>query len=281
MAFQLTYDPSLDADAVAEAEERDAENLATGELIEEASSGKFAGKFDSQEALEKGYLELERKLSSRNNQEPTEEEGEEEPTDDEDAVEEEEVTDEEFDADPTVVAVRAASEEFYANGGQISQETYEALSEIPSQQLLDTYLALQSLQGEQPQAAEAEEYDAPDLNQSEVDQVQGEVGGKEAYSALLNWAADNLPEEQLEAYNEIVDTGSLHAIKLSLRAIAADYQAANGYEGQMVTGKPAKSTTGFRSQAELVAAQRDPRYDNDPAYRQDVFEKLERSNIQF
>jgi len=37
----------------------------------------------------------------------------------------------------------------------------------------------------------------------------------------------------------------------------------------------------FRSQAEVVRAMADPRYDNDPAYRNDVFEKLERSNIQF
>ena len=50
----------------------------------------------------------------------------------------------------------------------------------------------------------------------------------------------------------------------------------------MLTGKPAVDrVNGFRSQAELVAAQADPRYDNDPAYRQDVYAKLERSNLQF
>ena len=51
----------------------------------------------------------------------------------------------------------------------------------------------------------------------------------------------------------------------------------------LLTGKGAPSTDGnvFRSQAEVVAAMGDPRYDADPAYRQDVFEKLERSNIQF
>ena len=50
----------------------------------------------------------------------------------------------------------------------------------------------------------------------------------------------------------------------------------------MLTGKPAKSGSDvFRSQAEVVAAMDDPRYDKDPAYRQDVFNKLERSNLQF
>ena len=50
----------------------------------------------------------------------------------------------------------------------------------------------------------------------------------------------------------------------------------------MLTGKPAKSDGDqFRSQAEVVRAMSDPRYEKDPAYRQDVYDKLERSNVQF
>ena len=50
----------------------------------------------------------------------------------------------------------------------------------------------------------------------------------------------------------------------------------------MLTGKAAAETPDvFRSQAEVVQAMSDPRYDNDPAYRNDVFEKLGRSNVQF
>ena len=51
----------------------------------------------------------------------------------------------------------------------------------------------------------------------------------------------------------------------------------------MVTGKaPVNTKDVYRSQAELVRAMSDPRYDNDPAYRQDVMQKLEQSdNLQF
>ena len=51
----------------------------------------------------------------------------------------------------------------------------------------------------------------------------------------------------------------------------------------MVTGKTAPPQSGdvFRSQAELVEAMNDRRYDSDPAYRQDVIEKLERSGLEF
>jgi len=54
-----------------------------------------------------------------------------------------------------------------------------------------------------------------------------------------------------------------------------------GSEGEMIQGKAASPVDGFRSQAEVVRAMSDPRYDSDPAYRQDVFEKLERSQVKF
>jgi hypothetical protein len=60
------------------------------------------------------------------------------------------------------------------------------------------------------------------------------------------------------------------------------YNEANGYEGRMLQGKaPSSSGEVFRSQAELVAAMGDPRYENDPAYRQDVISKLDNSDLNF
>ena len=50
----------------------------------------------------------------------------------------------------------------------------------------------------------------------------------------------------------------------------------------MLSGKsPKTSEDTFRSQAELVKAMSDPRYEDDPAYRQDLIEKLDRSDVQF
>jgi hypothetical protein len=64
--------------------------------------------------------------------------------------------------------------------------------------------------------------------------------------------------------------------------LKSEYNNANGVEGKMVTGKAAPNKGDvFRSQAELVRAMNDPRYDNDPAYRQDVIEKLDRSDLEF
>jgi hypothetical protein len=50
----------------------------------------------------------------------------------------------------------------------------------------------------------------------------------------------------------------------------------------MLQGKPANSRGEvYRSQAELVAAMGDPRYDTDPAYRADVIQKLDQSDLTF
>ena len=69
---------------------------------------------------------------------------------------------------------------------------------------------------------------------------------------------------------------------MGLTALQAKYNEANGYEGRMLQGKqPATSGQVFRSQAELVAAMGDPRYENDPAYRQDVIQRLDNSDINF
>jgi hypothetical protein len=50
----------------------------------------------------------------------------------------------------------------------------------------------------------------------------------------------------------------------------------------MVQGRaPKQSSDQFRSQQEVVQAMGDPRYESDPAYRKDIMDKLERSNVNF
>ena len=67
-----------------------------------------------------------------------------------------------------------------------------------------------------------------------------------------------------------------------MSGLKAQFENANGYEGRMLSGKaPNNSGDVFRSQAEVVRAMSDPRYDDDPAYRQDLIAKLDRSDVQF
>jgi hypothetical protein len=68
---------------------------------------------------------------------------------------------------------------------------------------------------------------------------------------------------------------------LALAGLQARYTDANGYEGKMIQGKAAAPADTFKSQAEVVRAMSDPRYDKDPGYRDDIMQKLARSNLKF
>ena len=82
-----------------------------------------------------------------------------------------------------------------------------------------------------------------------------------------------MPREYVDAFNDLVESGNLQMVQLAVAGLQSEFVANNGYEGEMLTGRAAQQQVdAFRSQAEVVAAMQDPRYDNDPAYRQDVFQ---------
>ena len=137
------------------------------------------------------------------------------------------------------------------------------------------------VQGQLPQASQ--EAEVADISTAVVNEVKNAAGGETAYNNMVQWAGENLPTTSIEAFDSIINSGSVEAIKLAVSGLKAQYENSNGYEGTMLTGKaPTNTKDVCRSQAELVAAMSDRRYDNDPAYRQDVIAKLERSdNLEF
>ena len=69
---------------------------------------------------------------------------------------------------------------------------------------------------------------------------------------------------------------------MAVESMAKRYTEANGQDGNMIQGRSAKMTDSYRSQAEMIRDMNDPRYDSDPAYRNDVMTKLANSpNLQF
>ena len=149
---------------------------------------------------------------------------------------------------------------------------------MSSQDLVSAYMEMQSIASKaEPQATEA-----PDLTDAQINTIKNSAGGEEQYSQLIGWAEQNLPRNTVEAFDNLCDTGDVEAIQLAVNGLKAQYENANGYEGRMLSGKaPQSSGDVFRSQAEVVEAMSNPKYDRDPAYRQDILEKLDRSNIQF
>ena len=95
---------------------------------------------------------------------------------------------------------------------------------------------------------------------------------------MLEWARENLSEEQINDFNAVTGTGNVAAIKFAVDSLANRWKSDVGYEAPLVTGKRATSKpSGYRSHAELARDIADPRYNSDPAFRKDVEDKLARS----
>jgi len=235
--------PELNAD--------EQESLAIGEQMQAADDQLLAGKYKSVQDLEKGYLEAQKMLGDR-------------------SAEQETLEEEPAEYSPTDYLNAAASE--YGEKGELSEETMNQLTAMSSEELIAAYINTQANQTSQPSQG-------VELNDRQVQSIKQSVGGEEQYDALVGWAGENLDSSSIDAFDSLVESGNAKAIELAVAGLYSMYEAQNGSDGQMITGKaPATSGDRFRSQAEVVAAMSDARYDNDPAYRQEIIEKLERSD---
>jgi len=135
---------------------------------------------------------------------------------------------------------------------------------------------------QEPEEEVTEEPDADQLTEAQANQLFEMVGGEKAYKSMIQWAGQNLSQEEIQMYDNVMASGNASSIYFAVQALANKYGDATGSDGQLLTGKgTANQTQGFRSQQELVQAMSDPRYDRDPAYRQEVMQKLENSDVQF
>ena len=259
MTEKLTYDPTPADAPEFSADEQN--SLEVAEKLGQQESELYAGKFENAQELENAYLELQKKLGSNDNEV-------EDTTLDEDEVEYDEAT------VAGIELITEASDEYYANEGQVSAETMQKFQEMSSSDLVNAYMAIQENNPNQGGYS-------PDLTDAEMNSVYNSAGGEAEYNRLTAWASDNIPESKLDAFNDIIDRGNATAIQIAVAGLRSEYEAQEGYEGRMLQDRAAAPTSGFRSQAEVVQAMSDPRYDSDPAYRQDVYDKLERSNVQF
>jgi len=291
MTEKLTYDPTpADAPELSEDEQN---SLEVADKLQQEEAELLAGKFKNAEDLENAYLELQKKLGSDESQSQPDEEDKPETTTTEDKAE-----DNTYNKDGTVnyetvnnqygdklgalfqengVDPWEISKHFHENKGEITDDMYKTLENTGlSRSAIDSYLAGRAAESGYTTSETA------DLTDSEITKIQTSVGGEAQYNKMIGWATENLEPTTLEAFNSLVGNGDFNTVQLAVDGLKAQYETAEGYEGKMLTGKPAKvSGDVFRSQSEVVQAMSDLRYDRDPAYRQDVFDKLERSNLQF
>ena len=113
--------------------------------------------------------------------------------------------------------------------------------------------------------------------------VLRQVGGEKQYQRLATWAANNLEEGRLEAFNVALAQGSEPVILSLLKGLQYDFMMSNGYEPRLSGGRaPSNEVKGFSSEAQVVEAMNDPRYSGpnpDPAYIKEVERRIAVSNV--
>ena len=240
----LTYQPDPTQPEFS-AEELD--SLQVGEQMQQEEAQLLAGKYQSAEELEKAYVELQQRFSSGERGEPEEE-----------PQEQEEVVDPETDLMETLW--NEAQEEW-------TEDTLTKLRDSDPVDIAQAYLEYR------------QDNQSRQLTDDEAGSLYAMVGGEEEYGNMLQWASSNLDQQQIDLYDSVMQKGDPAACYWAVQALAFRMAETEGWTPQdFLSGSaPVNRAEGFRSQAEVVEAMSDPRYDRDPAYRQDIMNKLERS----
>lgn len=99
------------------------------------------------------------------------------------------------------------------------------------------------------------------------------AGGEESWQQLSQWAIQNMPENEVNSYNEMLGGNDW---KVAIDAIKARRVASTG-EPSLVNGSGISGNTssGYRSKAEMKVDMSNPKYTADPAFRQEVMRKMQ------
>ena len=155
MTETLSYDPTPADQPEFSADEQN--SLEVAEKLGQQESALYAGKFENAEELENAYLNLQKKLGGGDDDT------------DEAYLNEDEYYDEGTSAG--IELIQGASDEYWANEGQLSDETMEEFKNMSSNDLVNAYIAIQE---NNPNAQGGY---SPDLTDAEMNQVYNSAGG--------------------------------------------------------------------------------------------------------
>ena len=241
----------------------------------------LAGKYRSVEDLEKAYKELQTKLSRGQSTAPEAEDND--AADDQDDGDDEEQDDKpagdarEIYGDLIGGKLDDAGINFqdmnvrWQQTGTLESGDYDQLAEAGfNRDMVDAYLSGLQYKATQDTA----------LSVKEVASIKESLGGEAEYRKMIEWAGENLAPEEVEGFNQIINSQPMAAVKMAVTGLHARYSAVEGREPKLIGGRASKgSSDKFESTAQLVEAMSDPRYSKDPAYQRKIQEKLGRSSI--
>ncbi len=145
MAETLTMEPNVEKTSIDNLSAEEQDSLQVGEQMQEAQDNLLAGKYKNAEELEKGYLELQQKLNTK-----------------EESVQEEQAEEEKAEVQSTILD--QLWDEATSESGEYSQETLDELNNMKVEELAQMHLEYRnSVQNQQPQSRDFSEADIKEL----------------------------------------------------------------------------------------------------------------------
>ena len=215
-------------------------------------------KFESPEDMARAYHELERKLSSNSESVTDSDEGTPPPQTPQLQVEEARKTlsDQGLDYD------KYYNE--YLENNTLSEESYKELNEKGmSTEMVNSWI---------------------DGQQAISDQLQNiafnSVGGSEQYQTLIDWAGKSLAQNEIDSFNRALESSNPDDSLFAIKSLNARYQMEQGSSPNLLQGSTGGSSAeAFTSLAQMSEAMKDPKYQTDSSFREEVTRKLESSNL--
>ena len=223
------------------------------------------GGYDNQ-ALAKSYAELQKMLGKKSGDsaEQSDEPKHLNTTGEETPAETPEVSEEQNEVAQSVVEQAgvdvAKMQQTYAETGDISADDREKIAKVLKDsfglgpEAIDLYMGAQKA--------------AQEKNTNEV--LEG-IGGVERYNQAISWAEQNYTEGEIDSLVAALGSPDINIVKFAVDSLNSRYTAAEGAApGTKLSGKgqPEPDIKPYTSKQEMAAVTQDPRYMNDPAFRE-------------
>jgi len=223
----------------------------------------LAGKYKTQEELIKGYLELQKKLSSGENKQENNEIIEEKENN------EEIIEEEEKEENTDKIDFEKYTKELQTNEGKLSDDSYNELEKLGfTKEIVDEYVRGQQL---------IQEKSINEYNNT----ITTDIGGEENYNKMIEWASENLNESESNTFNKILDSGDLDVTKFAINNLynrfSNETKVIETKEPKLINGNTNNVNSqdkGFKSKQEYALAMTDKRYNRDAVYTKQVREKM-------
>lgn len=229
------------------------------ELVEDAVDRPewLPEKFESAEAMAKAYSELESKMGgSTSEDEDSEYEYEYEESEESESVESSGIS---------VEAMEEFSNEFYETG-DLSEES---LGRIESEFNIPQDIARAYVEGQKALVEQARQ------------SIFNEVGGQQNYEEMIEWAKDSLSDADINAYDTAISSNDMDTARMVAKGLYAQYTAAGGKSPSLSRGSAASTggADGYQSWQQVSADMQNPKYRQDPAFREEVKNRLAVSKL--